>query len=242
TALHAAAEEFREVVDACSDENVARAKLGWWAEEMQRACKGQPRHPVTQVLAESLRKMGADAGRFAAVLEALNKHLSRDSYRSLAALESHYERLADITGCLAAELCGYQDPRTLAAARALGSGLLLAELARRPQRPSARRVTDLPDETLAACGATRAELGAKHTSPALKKAIATVAERARTRLRESLEQMPALDHVAQRSRRILAEIELAQLLAVQRADFAVLERPRGVTPLHKLWIAWKHRL
>ena len=103
TALHAIAEEFREVVDKCNEESVARAKLGWWAEETRRACAGEPRHPVTQVLAEPLRRTGVDAGRFARVLEAASEHLCRDAYRTFAELESHYERMADITGCMAAE-------------------------------------------------------------------------------------------------------------------------------------------
>ena len=50
-----------------------------------------------------------------------------------------------------------------------------------------------------------------------------------------------IDAAAQRSRRALAEMAMAQLDAMERADFAVLERPRSVTPLRKLWIAWKHR-
>lgn len=241
TAVHALAEEFRELVDECSDERVAHAKLGWWAEEMQRACAARGRHPVTCVLAEPLRRARVDAGRFVPVLESLSEHLDRDTYRTLAELESHYERVADITGCMAAEFCGYQNPVTLAAARELGTGLALAELARRPQRTSAHRVTNLPGETLAACGAVQADLASPHTALALREAIRSIAECARTRLLGSLERMPAQDRAAQSSRRALAEMELAQLRAAQRADFAVLERPIAATPLRKLWIAWKHR-
>lgn len=241
TALHAIAEEFREVVDECNEESVARAKLGWWAEEMRRACAGEPRHPVTQVLAEPLRRTGVDAGRFAHVLEAASEDLCRDAYRTFAELESHYERMADITGCMAAEFCGYENPLTLAASRELGVGLALVELARRPRRSAAHRVTDLPEETLTAFGATRADLATMRTAPALKKALQTLVDGARVRLLQSLEQMPERDHAAQRSRRALAEMGLAQLRAMERADFAILERPLATTPLRKLWIAWKHR-
>jgi hypothetical protein len=34
---------------------------------------------------------------------------------------------------------------------------------------------------------------------------------------------------------------LAQLDALERADFAAREPPVTITPLRKLWIAWKHR-
>jgi phytoene synthase len=99
----------------------------------------------------------------------------------------------------------------------------------------------LPADILAACGAGVGDVHAAHTSPALRKAIGLVVERARLRLRESLETMPTEDHAAQNSRRTLAAIELAQLGALARAGFAVLEGPRTVTPLRKLWIAWNHR-
>ena len=241
TALHATAEEFREVVDECSDESIARAKLGWWAEEMQRACAGVARHPVTRALAEPLRRSGIDGARFERVLVGLSEHLQRDAYATLVELENHYDCLADITGCMAAQLCGYRDPLTLPASRELGAGLALVELAGRPQRRSGRRETNLPRETLADFGATSADLSAHHTTPALKNSLAVIAKRARARLAASLQQLPEADRAAQRSRRALAEMAMAQLDAMERADFAVLERPRSVTPLRKLWIAWKHR-
>jgi len=123
----------------------------------------------------------------------------------------------------------------------LGAGLALASLVSHPQQKGGRRDTDLPREILTECGATSADLSASQTAPALKKTLAIVAKRARTRLQAFLQQMPEADRDAQRSRRALAGMAMAQLDAMERADFAVLEQPRAVTPLRKLWIAWKHR-
>lgn len=242
TALHALSEEFHQVVDTCSEERIALAKLGWWAEEMQRACSGQARHPVTLALSEALQRHGVESQRFSHALDALREHLSRHAYRSLSELEAHHERLADISGCMAAEFCGYEDDATAVAARELGTGLALAALARRPKRRSARGVTDFPEQTLSTFGAAAADLDAPRTSAALKDAIRCVAERARARLLASLEHMPEQDRAAQSCRRALAEMELAQLRKLERMDFAALERPAAITPLRKLWIAWKYRL
>lgn len=240
TALHALSEEFRQVVDECSEERVARAKLGWWAEEMQRACAGRARHPVTQVLTAPLQRAGIEARRFSLALEASSEHFSRHGYRTLAELETHYECLADISGCMAAQFCGFEDDTTLAAARALGAGLALAALARRPGRKDARGLTDFPEQTLSSFGAAPADLDAASTGAALRKSIRHLSGRASERLRMSLEQMPERDHAAQGSRRALAEMELAQLRALERTDFAALEGTPAITPLRKLWIAWKY--
>jgi len=241
TALHALAEELREVTDEVGDEGVARAKLGWWAQELQRAGDGEPRHPVTQVLAQPLRESGVDTGRLFGVLNAFAEHHSRDAYLTFAELETHAERVAELTGCMAAELCGCESPATLEASRHLGVALALTDLAQRPRRGSARRATDLPADLLAQFRVSGSDLTATRTSPALAEVIRAVAHRARLRLRRALDEMPREDHARQRSRRALAEITLAQLGAMERGNYAVLERPLAATPLRKLWIAWKHR-
>jgi phytoene synthase len=241
TALHAAAEEFREVAQQVGDAGVARTKLGWWAEEMQRAAAGAPRHPITRVLAQPLREAGVDTARFIKVLNTYVVHHDRDGYATFAELEAHFEQVADLTGCAAAELCGFDCSATLEASSNLGVGLALAELARSPCRHGARRETDLPADLLAECGVMRADLGAARTSDALKCSVRRVCEAARNRLRQALDTMPATDHRAQRSRRALAHMTLAQIGAIERGECAVLDRPLAVTPLHKLWIAWKHR-
>jgi phytoene synthase len=238
TALHAAAEEFREVAEEVSDEGVARAKLAWWAQEMQRAGAGEPRHPITRVLAGPMRDAGVDPARFVAVLNAFVEHQARDRYRTFAELESHCERVADMSGCMAAELCGFESPATLQASRHLGVGLALGELARRPLRAGARRETDLPADLLAELGVVPADVRA---DAGLEQARRAVARNAHLRLRRALDEMPAADHAAQSSRRALAEMGLAQLRAMDRAGYAALERPVAATPLRKLWIAWKHR-
>lgn len=241
TALHAVAEEFREAAEEISDQGIARAKLSWWADEMQRAGDGEPRHPVTRVLAVPMREAGLDASRFARVLMAFVAHHERDVYGTFAELECHCEQVADLTGCMAAQLCGFECTSTLEASRHLGVGLALAELARRPRRVGGNRETDLPADLLAEFQVAHADVRATGTSAALAEAVGEVARRARLRLRRALDEMPQPDHAAQRSRRALAEMGLAQLRAMERAGYAVLERPLAATPLRRLWIAWKHR-
>ncbi|NIM28352.1 MAG: squalene/phytoene synthase family protein [Gammaproteobacteria bacterium] len=241
TALHAAAEEFRAIAEQVREAGVARTKLGWWAEEIERAACGAPRHPITRALAQPLREAGVDSARFAGVLNAFVAHHERDAYGTFAELEAHFDRVADLTGCIAAQLCGFACTETVDASRSLGVGLALAELARSPYRPDARRATDLPADLLAECGVSRADLGATPTTEPVRRSVRKVCEAARLRLRDALEAMPVADRGAQRPRRALAEMMLAQLDAIERGAYAVSERPAAITPLRKLWIAWKHR-
>ena len=241
TALHAASEALREAAEESSDALVARSRLAWWDDEMRRALGGAPRHPITTLLAEPLRRAGVDADRMAAVVSAFDAHARRDVYESLEELVEHARRVADMSGCMAAELCGFDRAETLEASRHLGVGLALAETVRRPRRARGRRIHDLPGELLARCGADERAFSGTRTTAALACVLELVAREAGDHLRQALDSMPAEDRRRQGPRRALAEMALAQLGAIARAGFAVLERPYTATPLRKLWIAWKHR-
>ena len=123
--------------------------------------------------------------------------------------------MAEMTGCMAAELCGYRDPRTPEISRSLGVGLALTDLLRRVRAHGGRPGTALAPASLAGC--------------------------AQRHLSRYLEEVPEVDRAAQRSRRALAEMYLARLDASARAGFTDGVRPIAPTPLRKLWIAWKHR-
>lgn len=217
-ALHALDEELRDVAQGRGDEGVMRAKLGWWAEEIAHAAAGEPRHPVTRALAGPLAEHGIDGARFTAVLEAAGAHgalVRAGGYAALGPLEAHAARMAEMTGCMAAELCGYRDPRTPEISRSLGVGLALADLLPPPRAPGMAATTALAPESLARC--------------------------AHGHLSRYLEEVPEVDRAAQRPRRALAEMSLARLDASSRAGFKHGTRPVAPTPLRKLWIAWKHR-
>ena len=65
------------------------------------------------------------------------------------------------------------------------------------------------------------------------------AERARAFYREALAVLPAEDRKAQRTGLIMGAIYATLLDEIERADFQVLHQRIALTPLRKLWIAWK---
>ena len=48
--LHAFLYELTEIIRQCTDPGVARIKLKWWQEEIERLFNNQPRHPITRQL------------------------------------------------------------------------------------------------------------------------------------------------------------------------------------------------
>ena len=239
-ALHAAAEVFREAAEESSDALVARSRLAWWDDEMRRAFAGAPRHPISTALVAPLGRAHIDAGRLTAVIAAYDAHARRDAYERLDELVDHARRIADMTGCMAAELCGFDHRETFEASSHLGVGLALAETVRRPLRPRGRRRHDLPGELIARAAIENDAI--ETAGAALAGVLEPLAAEARRHLEGALDGMAGADRARQHPRRALAEMALAQLAAIARAGYAVLERPYTATPLRKLWIAWKHRV
>ena len=65
------------------------------------------------------------------------------------------------------------------------------------------------------------------------------AQRAKDCYARAFAALPAEDRKAQRAGLIMAAIYRALLDEIERDDFHVLTRRTSLTPLRKLWIAWK---
>jgi phytoene synthase len=69
--------------------------------------------------------------------------------------------------------------------------------------------------------------------------MAAQVARARRWYRQALDALPAVDRRAQRPGLIMAAIYQALLDEIERDRYEVLDRRVALTPLRKLWIAWK---
>ena len=77
-------------------------KLQWWAEEMQRASAGAPRHPLTIALGA---RIGAIAGWHAAIVGAFAQRDAEPS-SDIDGLLAQYARFFDPVGAIEASLFG----------------------------------------------------------------------------------------------------------------------------------------
>ena len=61
TALYAFCREVDDVVDECSDTNVARTTLSWWRGQVADIYSGKPQHPaVVLIKAQTLGKLAGE--------------------------------------------------------------------------------------------------------------------------------------------------------------------------------------
>jgi 15-cis-phytoene synthase len=239
TALYAFCREVDDVVDETADAQLAATKLAWWRQEIGLLFDGKPQHPVSRALQPALAPFGITAARLNEIIDGMQMDLSQTRYLDFAGLERYCYHVAGVVGMLAAGIFGYTDARTLEYARTLGTAFQLTNIIRDVGEDARKNRIYLPVEDLQRFGVSAADLlGAKH-SPAFVELMRFQAERARRCYAAAYAALPAADRRAQRPGLIMAAIYSALLEEIEREGFRVLAARTSLTPMRKLWIAWK---
>jgi phytoene synthase len=239
TALYAFCREVDDVVDEVTDPGVARSKLAWWRAEIVAAYAGTPQHPVARALVPVVAAYGLPQEHLQAVIDGMAMDLERARYLDFADLETYCHRVAGVVGLLSAEIFGYSQPATRGYARDLGIAFQLTNIIRDVGEDARRGRVYLPQADLARHGVTASALLQRTESAEFRAMMAEQVARARTWYARALEQLPTVDRAAQRPGLIMAAIYRSLLEEIERERFAVLDQRIALTPLRKLWIAWK---
>jgi phytoene synthase len=239
TALYAFCREVDDVVDEVHDPGVAQAKLAWWRQELDRAFTGTPQHPVAQALAPVVREYALPAEHFQTVIDGMAMDLQQTRYLDFPALELYCHRVAGVVGLMSAEIFGYGNPATRGYARDLGIAFQLTNICRDVGEDARRGRIYLPQEDLARFNVAASSLLRAEYSDEFRALMAFEAERAQGWYAKALAQLPDADRGAQRAGLIMAAIYRTLLAEIARDGFQVLDRRTSLTPLRKLWIAWR---
>lgn len=228
-------QQVRDILVRVPDPGVARAKLRWWREELERLRVGSPNHPLTQRLAPAVERLGLPIKPLLEMTLAVESELGGNPGRDFEALARSAELDLGALFELLVRAGGNPAPECIARARRLGayaslvggirdSGLsirhgrlgfasadLLDELKVRPQdlaMPAARAHLPL----------VLAELAGR--LPALRGD------------ESQLTDLPAAVRIQVR----LADRLLAKMA---RLGFQVADRRVELVPIVKLWHAWR---
>ena len=239
TALYAFCREVDDVVDETSDAQVAAAKLAWWRVEVGNLFAGKPQHPVTKALSVFTDQFSISQERLNEIIDGMEMDLTQSRYLDWPGLEQYCYRVAGVVGLLAAGIFGYRNTSTLSYARELGIAFQLTNIVRDVGEDARKNRIYLPMEDMKRFNVTAADiLNAKET-PAFVELMKFEAQRAKDCYARAFDALPAEDRKAQRAGLIMAAIYRALLDEIERDDFHVLTRRTSLTPLRKLWIAWK---
>jgi phytoene synthase len=239
TALYAFCREVDDVVDECSDANVARTTLNWWRAEVAAIYGGKPQHPVAQALAPIVQRYNLSQEHLLEIIDGMEMDLDQPRYPDFKSLQLYCYRVASVVGLLSAEIFGYTDRKTLKYAHDLGIAFQLTNIIRDVGEDARRNRIYLPMDELQQFGVTAADILNSRETDNFRKLMAFQVERAQRYYKQALDQLPAVDRKPQRTGLIMAAIYQATLDEVVSSGCHVLKERVSLGTGYKLWLAIK---
>jgi phytoene synthase len=239
TALYAFCREVDDIADAVADVDIARVKLGWWRAEISNLFQGHPQHPVTKALMPATISFGVDQGRLNEIIDGMEMDLTHHRYRDFESLKIYCHRVAGVVGQLSAGIFGYTNPKTLDYAEQLGLAFQMTNIIRDVGEDARRDRIYLPQEELTRFGVVPADILAARQTPAFSNLMEFQSDRAKSLYDAAFQALLPEDRRPQRPGLIMAAIYRALLNEIERDGFQVLSQRISLTPMRKLWIAWR---
>ncbi len=239
TALYAFCREVDDTVDDCTDVTVARNKLMWWRKEITAMLNGTPTHPVTLALQPHLQPYALDGKHLLAIVDGMEMDLDQTRYLDYPGLQRYCWHVASVVGILSASIFGYTQPQTLQYAEKLGLAFQLTNIIRDVGEDARKGRIYLPVNELQQFNVTAADiLNARH-SENFEKLMHFQVRRAQAVYDEAFALLPAADRRAQRPGLMMSAIYRTLLSEIEHDGFHVLTQRISLTPIRKLWLAWK---
>ena len=239
TALYAFCREVDDVVDECSDVNVARTTLAWWRVQVAAVYQGTPQHPVAQALVPVVKQFNLAQQHLHEIIDGMEMDLQQHQYADFAALQQYCYRVASVVGLLSAEIFGYRDPQTLKYAHDLGIAFQLTNIIRDMGEDARRGRIYIPQDELAQFGVHTRDILGGHESEGFQQLMRFQIERAQRYYQQAFAQLPPADRKSQRTGLIMAAIYRSTLDEIVASGCHVLKERISLTPVRKLWLAWK---
>ena len=243
TAFYAFCREVDDVVDDATDTGVAATKLAWWRTEVARAFEGQPSHPVMRALMPLAADYRIEQRHLMAIVDGCQIDLEQTRYLDFVALQRYCHLVAGIVGEVAANIFGQTSADTTAYAHRLGLALQLTNIIRDVGEDAMRGRIYLPVNELQQFDVKAHEILKRQETDEFRQRFVALmrfqAERAHRCYDEALALLPAQDRRSQKPGLMMGSIYRDLLREIERDDFRVLRQRVSLTPLRKLWLAWR---
>jgi len=176
---------------------------------------------------------------YAEIMDGMEMDLNNSRYSDFAGLRLYCHRVAGVVGMLAARIFGYRNARTLEYAEKLGLAFQLTNIVRDVGEDARKNRIYLPMEELERFDVPAADILNRRQSGNFVRLMEFQARRVEQCYADAFATLPAEDRKAQRPGLMMAAIYRALLDEIRREGFRVLEQRTALTPVRKLWIAWK---
>ena len=239
TAFYAFCREVDDVVDEMTDVGVAATKLAWWKGEVAQSFAGTPSHPVMKALMPHASVYGIDARHLTDVIDGCQMDLEQTRYLDYPNLQRYCHLVAGVVGEVAERIFGQTAAATTEYAHTLGQALQLTNIIRDVGEDALRGRIYLPVNELQRFDVKAHEILKRTYSDRFVALMRFQAERAHGLYDQALQLLPEQDRRTQKPGLMMASIYRTLLREIEADNFQVLHQRTKLTPLRKLWLAWR---
>ena len=241
-ALFALQRELLDTVTECQDAGIARIKLQWWCEEIDRLFSSQARHPVSKALQELMPDLKLEKASLFNLVNKIEKDLSPPLAESLQQLVEHFSAGRGSIWQIAAIACGCQDSQTIAQVVSIAGLSGCMESFQMARQQLNRGYCPYPRREMEKHGLNHETLLQQDKLPALTELQAGLYATIRSALGQNTLALAANDRSSILFALSMARIGEATCARLQkRSGDLSASHPLSLTPLRKLWIAWRSK-
>lgn len=225
---------IRAVLEEVSDPGVARLKLQWWREELQRAFSKKAGHPLGKALEPVIGACKLPPAPFVNMTWHVENEILARHPRTRPEFETACEQELGSTFELMARVEGIDDEQTLAAARRVGGFCRQVYLIRDSGMRMRKGRHFMPADELSASGLTLEALADPERHQELPQLLALAAPKTAAYY-AAIDDFDALPASLRVRARILSEL----FNEIAASGYSVADRRICLTPLAKLWYGWR---
>jgi phytoene synthase len=173
------------------------------------------------------------------VIRGCEMDLEQTRYLDFAGLQRYCHLVAGVVGQVSAGIFGQTEPGTADYASRLGLAFQLTNIIRDVGEDAMRGRIYLPVDELQRFDVKAHEILQRKHSDRFVALMRFQAQRAQALYDEALALLPDADRRAQKPGLMMASIYRTLLREIEDEDFQVLHQRISLTPVRKLWLAWK---
>lgn len=212
-------------------------RLKAWRAELDACFRGEPTHPVTRRLAETMLAFRIPHIYFEELLNGVEMDLTTSRYTTFAELQQYCHRVAGVVGLMCIEIFGYRDPATRMYAERLGTAFQLTNILRDLGTDADRGRIYLPQEDLERFGVPEVDLLNRRKSPAFDEMMRFEVGRARQFYAAARAVLTREDRGSMLAAEIMGAIYACLLDRIEAANYDVFSRRIRLSDMHRLWLA-----
>jgi phytoene synthase len=238
-ALYAFCREVDDVVDECTDFNVAQTKLNWWKTEINNLYVNTPQHPVTKALQPFVAQFNLAKEHFLEIIDGMEMDLKFNRYEDFKQLQLYCYRVASVVGLLSAQIFGFKNRQTLKYAHDLGMAFQLTNIIRDVGEDARRGRIYLPLDELKKANVSEEDILQSRETAQVKELMEYQIERAEIYYDKALRTLPAEDAKQQRTGLMMTAIYRTLLREIlQDGAQKVLNARISLGGFRKLWLVY----